>query len=50
MCPKGWAIFEPGDINKLSGLLDDNTYQISRLFALSGPDKLQCKDCWVWPL
>ena len=32
------------------GLLDDNTYQISRLFACSGPDKRQCNDCWVRPL
>ena len=27
-------------------LLDDNSYQISRLFASSGPDKRQCKDYW----
>ena len=31
------------------GLLDDNTYQISRLFACCGSDKRQCKDCWAWP-
>ena len=31
-------------------LLEDNIYQISRLFACSGPDKRQCKDCWVGPI
>ena len=37
--------------NKLGKrLLDGNTYQISRLFACSGPDKRKCKDCWVPPL
>ena len=28
------------------GLPDDNSYQIARLFACSGSDKRQCKDCW----
>ena len=36
--------------NKLSkGLLDDNTYKISRNFACSGPDKHQFKNCWGVP-
>ena len=33
-------------LNKLSiGLIDDNTYQTSRLFACSGPDKRHYKVC-----
>ena len=31
-------------------LLDDNTYEISMLFACRGPDKRQFKDCLVRPL
>ena len=48
-----WAgpFLNQATFNKLGkGLLEDNTYQIPRLFACSGPDKRQCKDCLVGPL
>ena len=36
MWPKGKTIFNQATLNKLgSGLLDDNTYHISRLFIYS---------------
>ena len=39
-------IFTQATFHKLGrSLLDDNAYLISRLFAYSGPDKRQCKDC-----
>ena len=45
------AFLNKATFNKLGkGLLDDNSYQISRLFACSGPDKRQCKECWGQPL
>ena len=49
--PKAGPFLNQATFNKFGiGLLDDNSYQISRLFACSGPDKHQCKVCWVWPL
>ena len=49
--PRVGPFLNQATFNKLGkGLLDDNTYEISRLFACSGPDKRQCKDCWVAPL
>ena len=44
--PRAGPFLNQATFNKLGkGLLDDNTYQISRLFACSGSDKRQCKDC-----
>ena len=49
--PRVGPFLNQATLNKLGkGLLDDNTYYISRLFAISGPDKRQCKDCWVQPV
>ena len=46
--PRAGPFLNQGTFIKLvKCLLDDNTYQISMLFACSGPDKRQCKDCWV---
>ena len=48
--PRAGQFLNQVTFNKLGkGLLDDNTYQISRLFACNGPDKRHFKDCWVQP-
>ena len=48
--PRVGPFLNQATFNKLSkGLLDDNTYKISRNFACSGPDKHQCKNCWGVP-
>ena len=49
--PRAGPFLNQATFNKLGKcLLDDFIYQISMLFACSGPDKRQCRDCWVQPL
>ena len=51
MWPKSGPRLNQVTFHKLGkGLLDNNSYQISRFFACNGPDKCQCKGCWGWGL